>query len=30
MRGVNSLRRARDRALKELGVTARHREQGFD
>jgi hypothetical protein len=30
MRGVNPLRRAGDRTLKELGVTARHREQGFD
>jgi hypothetical protein len=30
MRGVNSLRRARDRALEESGVTTRHCEQGFD
>jgi hypothetical protein len=30
MRGVDSLRRAGDRTLKELAVTARHREQGFD
>jgi hypothetical protein len=30
MRGVNALRRAGDRTLEEPGVTARHREQGFD
>jgi hypothetical protein len=30
MRGVNALRRAGDGTLEELGVTARHREQGFD
>ncbi len=29
MRGVNSLCGANDRTLKELGITARHREQSF-
>ena len=30
VRGVDALRRAGDRTLEQLGVTARHREQGFD
>jgi len=30
VRGVDALRRAGDCTLEELGVTARHREQGFD